>query len=156
MLRCILVTIGIVTAVCASAVAEETVTESSDTFTRDDTTYVRWTWPVATSKDKGEQLASRIAHLNELLKGVIEPQTDHDANPGCCFWVQVSDWRPNLDEAGAYVVIIQRGGALLMATDIAQLDAAIERIANERIAKGDHVYLPLGLLTNYFVVPDGK
>ncbi len=139
---------------CGAALGDDDVAEQAP-FKRDGITYQRWLWPVATSKESGEKVASRIARINDLLNGKLVPLTDCESNPVCCMWVEVTHWQPNPGRPG-YVIIIQGGGAVLMASNIEQLDAAIKRINDVRVVKGEAVFLPLGVLTNYSVVPAEK
>lgn len=111
---------------------------------------VKWVLPIA-STEADDEISSRLLKLKDVLQNKFEVQQHNNRNPTCVFWVEVTNWNPNPGESG-YVIVVQQGGAILLASDVRQLDLAIERIKNEIEIKSDGVYLPVGLLTNYPLV----
>ena len=111
----------------------------------------KWVLPVV-NNEGGEELEERITKLKKILKNQIEWKIgEKGRNPGCVFWVEITHWQPNPGQAG-YVIIIQSGGSVLYASNLKQLDLAIERLETVRIVKPNGVYLPVGLLTNYRLI----
>ena len=110
----------------------------------------KWVLPVAAAKANAK-LDTQLTRLKDLLQNKFEIQYHENGNPGCAFWVQVTGFKPN-PGVGGYVVVIQQGGVVLTATDVEQLELAIDRIKQVRQLKQDGVYLPIGLLTNYHVI----
>lgn len=111
--------------------------------------YVRWSYPVALSKEAPEELNKLAVDLGESLGNRVPLRAT--SNIVCCFWIELDQWKPNPMEAG-YIVTIHPGGAVVRATDLEQMRSAIDAI--KRVLKVEHgeVMLPLGVLTNYPVV----
>lgn len=109
----------------------------------------KWVLPIAAAKDQAN-LDEPLKRLQEVLQNEFIWYQEN-GNPVCAFWVEITGGKPNPGDGG-YVMIIQRGGAVLRATDVEQLQLAIDRIKEVRQVKKDGVYLPIGLLTNYPVI----
>jgi hypothetical protein len=119
----------------------------------DDAEYVRWPWPIACSEKMPEEVVSRLDTLREIIGVKLRPQSSHKSNPVCCLWVEVGTWNPNPGRAG-YVLIIQPGGGILIATNLKQLDIAITRLKEMRKIEDSEVRLPVGLSTNFQVIEE--
>ena len=115
-----------------------------------ETQNVAWLLPVAVPRAQASQLATKASELREVLQVQLSV-LEVDENPGCCIWLEVGLWSPEPDRPG-YLVIIQPGGARLIASNIEQLDAAIDAIRNVMEVDEGQVLLPVGILTNYRVI----
>lgn len=108
---------------------------------------VPWTFPVGIGKRMEKTLRPSALRLSKILKqdgiSVLED------NPICSFWLEIDGWHPNPGQPG-YVIILQGGGAVVRATDLVQLDLAIDRIEATKVVRDGKVCLPSNLLlTNY-------
>ncbi len=112
--------------------------------------FTQWPWGVAIPKSSSPDVEAAASRLAKTLKNRINVLKT-ETNPGCCIWLDVGSWRPNPSEPG-YLVIVQVGGAIVLASDVKQLDAAIRAIEKVRRVEKDKVFLPVGVLTNYTVV----
>jgi hypothetical protein len=112
-------------------------------------TEVEWPFPVAFSGSGGCDVKDAAQKLAKVIDSKVIP-IEAKENPGCVIWVE--KWLTNPVEPG-YLIIVQRGGARMIASDKAQLDAAVARIESERRLVDGRVYLPLGVMTNFRVVP---
>ena len=114
----------------------------------------QWPWGVAILKSSSPDVETAASRLARTLKNRINVLKT-EKNPGCCIWLDVGSWRPNPSEPG-YLVIVQVGGAMVLASDVKQLDGAIRRLEKVRRVEKDKVFLPVGVLTNYTVVDAGE
>ncbi len=79
---------------------------------------------------------------------IIEQPT----NPVCCIWVEINGFNPNPGKAG-YVIVNDAGGSIVTASDLEQLRAAVQRFKKSIRSREGKPEIPIGLLTNYSVVP---
>jgi hypothetical protein len=109
--------------------------------------YVEWMYPVAIQSSNDRKLQETGQRLVKILDTKIS-LLEANENPGCAFWLKVEKWAPNPGQAG-YIIVIQPGGAILIASESSKLDAAVTRIEKMRKTVGGKIYLPLGLVTDY-------
>lgn len=114
------------------------------------TEYFQWVWPVTVEGD-GKEVIEAAGRLRDSLGVKFNLQTGAKQNPGCCFWIQITKWKPNPGKDG-YVVIIQPGGAWLQASNVEQLQAAIKRVGEVARIENGKTELPVGMLTNYELI----
>ena len=108
--------------------------------------FIRWSYPVAFHEAAGKEVENIANELSQSL-GMASAYKSK-TSPGCCLWLEVEPWSIS-PAAPGYVIVIQHGGALVSATDVAQLKLAARRLGEIRKTNGDQILLPRGLVTNY-------
>ena len=109
--------------------------------------FVTWPWPIAIPQSSSKE----VEKLADELRGQLQPGgavLRSPINPTCCLWLEITHWQPNPGQSG-YVIIIQRGGGVISASNEAQLKLAIDRLKGVARKSADLWVLPVGLLTNY-------
>ncbi|HET6323559.1 MAG TPA: hypothetical protein VFG04_02570 [Planctomycetaceae bacterium] len=94
-------------------------------------------------KALAQQVAVLIGH-----PPIVEQRT----NPVCCIWIEINGFTPNPGKAG-YVIVNDAGGSIIAASDLEQLRAAVQRFKKSIRSQDGKPEIPIGLLTNYPVVP---
>ena len=92
-------------------------------------------------KDAGRNSGRPSTEWNPIVQAA-------DRNPVCCVWLEITGWLPNPGQPG-YIIVNQRGGSMIQASDGEQMRLAVERFAATAKRSADHVAVPAGLLTNY-------
>ena len=105
-----------------------------------------WSYGIATDQKQEPDLEKRFVRLQKALGAPLTTQYECKRNPVCCLWVTF--WKPNPSGDG-YLILVQPGGAILMASDLTQFERAIERIEAEAVRKANEVHLPVGVMTSY-------
>lgn len=126
----------------------ETVGENSPPQSGDN--FVKWRYPIAVKKSSTPEIQAAASRLSKLFRsplGVLKS----NQNPICCFWLEVGTWTPNPGEPG-YLIMIQPGGALLMATNIQQLNRAVDKLTKIKRVQGENTLLPVGVISSYPVI----
>ncbi|WP_417384099.1 hypothetical protein [Gimesia sp.] len=114
-------------------------------------TFTSWLWPVAIPADSSTEIKAAADQLAKTLRtplGVVLSSQ----NPGCAFWLEVGSWKPNPSTPG-YIILIQPGGGLIMATDVKQLQRAIDQLKQKTRIRNGRTELPVGLITSYPIHP---
>lgn len=139
---------------CLYLLVQSTVSAGDGTATpfAKEPDYIPWKLPVAYPLSASDELKKHAAKLARLLSPRSVP-ADWEAkqNPICCFWIEVDSWHPDGANSG-FVVLIQQGGAVLRASDVEQVAAAVRAIEKNIVMHGDQVYLPKGVITSYPVI----
>jgi hypothetical protein len=131
---CISLIVGVCAAFCSnSAQADERLFDA-------------WRWPMGIDNSAKKEVVDQL----EMFRQDIGNRSllVRDRNPVCCLWFQVTNWKPNPGEDG-YIIVIQQGGGLVMASDDAQVGEALARLRKLMVIKDGKRYLPVGLFTNY-------
>lgn len=113
--------------------------------------YVAWPWQVAVNQSSTPEVQAAASRLSKSLKSQWGSVYKTNKNPGCCLWIDVGTWTPNPGEPG-YLIMIQPGGAILMATNTKQLNIAIDKLTKIKRVRGKNTLLPMGVITNYPVI----
>lgn len=114
-------------------------------------TFTPWPWPVALPTNSSAEIKAAANQLAKTLRtplGVVLSSQ----NPGCAFWLEVGSWKPNPSTPG-YIILIQPGGGLIMATDLKQLQRAIDQLKQKTRVRNGRTELPVGLITSYPIHP---
>lgn len=111
---------------------------------------VPWVLPVMFPQSASPSHKASAERLSKSLgQEVASPAVK---NPVCCFWIEIDHWLPNPGQPG-YVIILQKGGAVVRATDEEQLERAVAQIDSLRQVVAGKVLLPTNvLLSSYPVV----
>ncbi|QDT79460.1 hypothetical protein Mal35_29180 [Gimesia maris] len=114
-------------------------------------TFTPWPWPVALPTNSSAEIK---AAADLLAKSLNSPLGVHQSNqnPGCALWLEVGSWKPNPSTPG-YIILIQSGGGLIMATDLKQLQRAIDQLKQKTRARNGRTELPVGVITSYPIHP---
>ena len=94
-------------------------------------------------KALAQQVAALIGHPL-----IVEQRT----NPVCCIWVEINGFTPSPGKTG-YVIVNDAGGSIITASDLEQLRAAVQRFKKSIRSRDGKPEIPIGLLTNYPVLP---
>jgi hypothetical protein len=114
----------------------------------------RWVLPVMFPEQASQPHRNTADRLSKLLG--IEHATSSKTNPVCCFWVEIDGWAPNPGSAG-FTIVLQKGGAIIRATNQEQLDRAILQVQAVREIRDGEFYLPTDLLlTSYPTLPSNS
>jgi hypothetical protein len=109
--------------------------------------YAPWVLPVMFPEGASPAVRSTAEKLSKILG-----QSGASAgvkNPVCCFWVEITGWAPNPGQVG-FVIIFQKGGAIIQASDEKRLEEAVRQVESIRKVKEGVVHLPTNLLlTSY-------
>ncbi len=147
----IIVSRHLIVAMLISGVLPVASLTSAEDAEREEPRDTHWVWPVAYPEGSSELIKAAASKLQELLMSSFPEPMAAKKNPGCCFWIDVTNWKPNPGRDG-YVVVIHQGGAQLVATNTEQLDLAVKHIGRVTRVNGGKSYVPEGLLTNYKVI----
>ncbi|QDT26655.1 hypothetical protein Enr10x_19650 [Gimesia panareensis] len=109
--------------------------------------YTAWPWPVALPPDSSPEIK---AAANRLTKSLNNPLANlqTERNPVCALWLEIGTWKPNPSTPG-YLILIQPGGGRIIATDLQQLERAIEQLNQQKRIRNGMTELPIGVLTSY-------
>lgn len=99
-------------------------------------------------RENEERLKSYAERIAKLIGTTAVQASDH--NPVCCVWLEITGWTPN-PGTGGYIINHQPGGSLIQASDEEQLRLAVEHFESTATRYGDHIEVPVGVLTNYDV-----
>ncbi|WP_417391759.1 hypothetical protein [Gimesia sp.] len=114
-------------------------------------TFTPWPWPVALPTDSSAEIKTAA---NQLAKTLNSPLGVHqtDQNPGCTLWLEVGSWKPNPSTPG-YLILIQPGGGRIIASDVQQLQLAVDQLKQKKRVRDGKTELPVGLITSYPIHP---
>ncbi len=110
---------------------------------------IAWSLPLAVAKDAPKEHVALAEALNDVL---ARPKWVWRVDgPNCCFYVEIVDFAPN-PGGGGYLILIQPGGAVLRASDMAHARQAIARLKSLAQVEDGQVLLPVGLLSSYPII----
>lgn len=109
--------------------------------------YTVWPWPVALPPDSSPEIK---AAANRLTKSLNNPLANlqTERNPVCALWLEIGTWKPHPSTPG-YLILIQPGGGQIIATDLQQLERAIDQLNQKKRVRKGKIELPVGVLTSY-------
>lgn len=138
-----LVVVLVGAACIASMQAEEPPAKTSDEFVRP--------FPiVGIARGANDAQKAAAKQIADAIGAALV--TESDRNPVCCVWMEVSGWVPNPGVPG-YYIINQGGGSIISATDDDQLAKAVERFKKSLRKAKTGVEVPVGMMTNYPIIP---
>jgi hypothetical protein len=105
-----------------------------------------WSLPVMFPENASPAHRETATRLSRILGQTVASSAR--TNPVCCFWLELDQWRPNPGEP-FYVVTIQRGGAIIRASSVEELNRAVEHVGSVVRLIRQKACLPVGMvLTN--------
>ena len=110
---------------------------------------VQWVWPVAIREASSKELTQEAERLKKVL-GVGLDILYAKQNPVCCIWLEIDNWLPNPGEPG-YIIVIQGGGARVLATSPKELKSAIDAIEKNITTRDGKAFLPAGIISSYAI-----
>lgn len=118
--------------------------------TPNEPSFVSWPWQVSIAPDTDSETQKVAADLAFALfrEPPLAIVTKSPTNPVCCLRLEITRWTPNPGQPG-YIILIQGGGGIVLASDVGQMNVAVEKLKSVIQWKEGKPHLPLGMLTNY-------